>query len=166
MLFRSYFGVLCGFCVKYVGDLETAKDIVHDVFLNIWDKFDTLPDDTNFKSYLFTAARNKCLNAIRDTKSQTSLDAVETLIPGIEEAGLETAELAEKIEIAINLLPEKCREVFILSRVDGLKYAAIAEHMKISIKTVEGQMSKALRIIRQELAEYLSIILIFLIGMK
>lgn len=166
LLFRSYFGELCGFSTKYVGDLESAKDVVHDVFLALWNKFDTLPEDTNFKSYLFTAVRNKCLNAIRDSKSQTSLDDLETLVSGNEESGLETAELAETIEAALKLLPEKCREVFVLSRVEGLKYAAIADQMKISVKTVEGQMSKALRVLRHELAEYLSMILIFFIGMK
>ena len=88
LLFRSYFGELCGFSSKYVGDLEVAKDIVHDTFLALWDKYDSLPADTHFKSYLFTATRNRCLNNIRDRKNHEALDTTELLVADEEYTGI------------------------------------------------------------------------------
>jgi RNA polymerase sigma-70 factor (ECF subfamily) len=162
MLFRSYFGELCGFGVKYVGDLETAKDIVHEVFMVIWEKYEALPADTNYKSYLFTAVRNRCLNHIRNNKKHIGLEGSPEIAADPDHKKIEALELAERIEEGLGLLPEKCREIFELSRVEELKYAAIAERLNISVKTVEGQMSKALRILRQHLSEFLALLLTFL----
>ena len=157
-LFRSHFGELCGFSTKYVGD--TAKDIVHEVFIMIWEKFDSLSADTNYKSYLFTSVRNRCLNYIRDNKKHSDLDAILEIAAATNDDNIETIELAEQIEDGLDLLPEKCREIFELSRIEDLKYAAIAERLNISVKTVEGQMSKALRILRDHLSEFLIVLLI------
>lgn len=147
--------------MKFTGDLDAAKNLVHEVFIQVWEKFDSLPEDTNYKSYCYTAVRNRCLNYIRDKKKFVMLENVaENHLTEINSA-LETFELEQKIEAAIASLPEKCRMIFELNRIEGLKYAQIAEKMNISIKTVEAQMSKALGVMKEHLREFLTIIFIF-----
>ena len=131
-LFRTYFKPLCGFAMKYVKDLDDSKEVVHDVFVIVWGKFDDLGADVNYKSYLYTAVKNRCLNFIRSRSKLVKFDkAVEkTLISETHDA-LETSELEREIEMAIDTLPNKCRHVFKLSRFEGLKYAEIAKKMDI-----------------------------------
>ena len=146
--------------MKYVSDLDTAKNLVHEVFINVWQKYESLPSDTNYKSYLYTSIRNRCLNHIRSSKKHVALeDSPEQIQP--ESGGLELQELEMQVEMAINSLPEKCRIIFELSRYEELKYAEIAKKLDISVKTVEGQMTKALGILRRELARFLTLILFF-----
>lgn len=147
--------------MKFTGDLDAAKNLVHEVFIQVWDKFDTLPEDTNYKSYCYTAVRNKCLNYIRDRKKFVTIENVAEHRVAEVNSGMETSELEEKIEAAIASLPEKCRMVFELNRIEGLKYAEIAAKMNISVKTVEAQMSKALATMKEHLREFLTIIFIF-----
>ena len=91
-LFKGLFKPLCAFAIKFTGDLDTAKNLVHEVFLQVWEKFDSLPPDTNYKSYCYTAVRNKCLNYIRDKKKFVILqDAHDE--PRVTDTALETAEL-------------------------------------------------------------------------
>lgn len=162
LLFKMHFKELSLFAMKYLHDLDDAKSLVHDVFITLWEKYDGMERDSNYRSYLYTAVRNRCLNTIRDRKKVVSIDAVDQEKGGTETNELETSELATEIDFAINALPEKCREVFLLSRQEELKYAQIAEKMQISVKTVEAQMSKALKLMRSHLAEFLSV-LFFLI---
>jgi RNA polymerase sigma-70 factor, ECF subfamily len=157
-LFRELFPPLTGFALKYVGDPDDAKGVVHDVFVNLWDKFENLPTDSNLKSYLYTAVKNRCLNTIRDKRKHVTIDAVPEGALAESNSAMETAELEAEIEIGIASLPDKCRMVFVLNRKQGLKYAQIAEQLGISVKTVEAQMTKAMSILRTHLKEFLSII--------
>lgn len=159
-LFKELFKPLCGFAMKYTGDLDSSRNLVHEVFIQLWEKFDLLPSDTNYKSYCFTAVRNRCLNYIRDRKKFVTLENVSEDQRTVLNSALETAELEQKIESAIASLPGKCKMVFELNRVDGLKYSEIAAKMNISVKTVEAQMSKALAVLREHLSEFLVIIFI------
>jgi RNA polymerase sigma-70 factor, ECF subfamily len=161
-LFKELFAPLCGFSMKYIYDLDDAKNIVHEVFMSVWEKFENLSEGTSHKSYLYTAVKNKSLNFIRDKKKHVILEDVDDQEPMEENLSLETAELEKEIEIALQSLPEKCREVFELNRQEGLKYAEIAQKLNISIKTVEAQMSKALAIMREHLKDFM-ILLIFLL---
>jgi RNA polymerase sigma-70 factor (ECF subfamily) len=157
-LFRELFKPLCGFAMKYTNDVDDAKGVVHEVFVIVWEKFGTLPIDTNYRSYLYTAVRNRCLNFIRDKKKHVTLEKVAEHQAMETNTTLETLELERQITFAIESLPEKCRMVFELNRLEGLKYAQIAEKMQISVKTVEAQMSKALSVLRVHLAEFLTLI--------
>ena len=159
-LFRLHFEALCGLAAKYIKDFDDSKDIVHEVFTSFWQKFDSLPADTNYKSYLFTSVRNKSFNYLRDNKKHLNIIEAEFHVSGPGSESLESKELAREIDFALKLLPERCREVFELSRYENLKYSQIAEQLNISVKTVEGQMSKALRLLRVQLRGFLIIIII------
>ena len=148
--------------MKYVADLDDARNLVHDVFITTWEKFDSLPSDTNYRSYLYTSVRNRCLNHLRDTKKHLTIEKMAEHNYAEEIRPMEAAELEKEIELGINSLPEKCRMVFEMSRLEGLKYSEIAEKMNISVKTVEAQMSKALSVLREHLKEFLSLIFIIL----
>lgn len=167
-LFKEHFVHLCNFAQNYVSDLDDAKEIVQDVFINLWTKRETITSDKSVKSYLFTSVKNRCFNFIRDNKKFRSyvldIDIADYEVP-FENDPFSESELQTKINKTINKLPEKCRQVFKLSRVEELKYKEIADKLNISVKTVEAQMSKALKVLREELKEYIAVILL-LITMK
>ncbi len=165
-LFRTYFTSLCFFSMKYVPDLDTSKEIVHSVFINLWERRNEIETGTSLKSYLYTSVYNRSLNYIRDRKKfrigevkdedfnfSRNSDIVD---------GMESQELESKIAMLIDKMPEKCKEIFKLNRFEGLKYQEIADKLEISVKTVEAQMSKALRILREGLKTYLISLLILL----
>jgi RNA polymerase sigma-70 factor, ECF subfamily len=160
LLFKSEFKGLCHFAVQYVKDLDSAKEIVQEVFLGIWQKKETIDLSKSVKSYLTTSVRNRCLNHLRNQKKFNSeIIEIEDTTAGnhYQQADkLVEEEVRRKIESAIKELPEKCREIFILSRYERLKYQQIADHLDISVKTVETQMSKALQQMRIRLAEFLT----------
>ena len=164
LLFKENFESLCRLSIGYVSDFDASKDIVHDVFIGFWNKFDSLPPGSNYKSYLFKSVRNKSLNYLRDKKNHLSVEDLEETKTGKEENSLERTELEQEIRYGLELLPEKCLEVFELSRFEGLKYQEIADRLEISIKTVEAQMSKALKILRDHLKDFLICILIVLMN--
>lgn len=166
-LFREYFVPLTAFAKKYLNDIDAAKEIVHDVFVNLWTKRATIDIEKSVKSYLYTATYNRSLNFIRDNKKFDSNISVEdnfgTASMESVENNLEALELEEKINNSIALLPEKCKQVFLMSRFEGLKYHEIADKLNISIKTVEAQMSKALKVLKENLKDYLTILILLLL---
>ena len=163
-IFRAHFTPLCNFAMKFTGNLDEAKDLVHEVFIKTWEKFDSLPSDTNIKSYLYTAVNNRGINYVRDRRKFVASDEVIEMTSSPNPDSLETTELEGAIQMAIDLLPDRCREVFVLSRFEELKYSEIADRLDISIKTVEVQMSKALKHLREHLSDYLILIFILLYG--
>lgn len=165
-IFRKYFVALTYYAQKIINDHDSAKDIVHQVFINIWEKRENINLDQPIRSYLYTSVHNRCMNYIRDKDRFHPDDVSDTEIHyrlGFEEPDfLEKQETEARVAQAIAKLPERCGEVFRLNRFEDKKYNEIAEIMKISVKTVEAQMSKALRILREDLKDLL-VILIFLV---
>jgi RNA polymerase sigma-70 factor (ECF subfamily) len=165
-LFRTYFPGLCYFAQKYISDLDSSKEIVHKVFVSIWEKRESFDFDKSAKSYLFTAVYNRCMNHVRDQKKFVSDEVLELHNNDqniVNTDHLEASELECRIWKIINNLPERCKEIFVLNRFEGKKYGEIAEELDISLKTVETQMSKALKILRDNLKDYLKILIIFII---
>ncbi len=160
-LFRSHFSGLCFFAQKYVKDSVTAKEIVQDAFINLWEKRETIDMDRPVKSYLTMIIHNKCSNHLRDNRKFDSFILnLENLIDVPENDGTDSMvadELKTKIDAAIDELPEKCREIFMLNRYENQKYQEIATKLQISVKTVETQMSKALQHMRIRLADYITV---------
>ena len=159
VLFKSHFSALCSFALKYINDLDSAKEITHDIFINLWEKRLTIDLNKSIKSYLYTSVYNRCMNHIRDNKKFRQVDtAGEAFDENWDPSGkMGEAELDEKIHQTIDSLPVKCREIFLLNRFEELKYHEIAAKLEISVKTVEAQMSKALKILRENLAEYIRV---------
>lgn len=165
-LFREHFNGLTHFAITFVKDDETAREIVQEAFVNLWERKGEIDLSKPVKSYLSTMVRNRCLNHIRDNKkfSKELLDIEQAPenFPYEQPDKLVEAEIRAKIARGIDELPEKCREIFIMSRSENLKYHEIAEKLKISVKTVETQMSKALQHLRIRLSEYITLIIILL----
>lgn len=158
-LFREFFPPLLSFARKILVDEDDAREVVHQVFINLWEKRDKIDLSTSLKSYLFTSVHNRSLNVIRDRKKFSSEEVPEMAGEWDVSTQIESMELEEKINEAIASLPEKCRQIFELNRFDGLKYSEIAIQLNISVKTVENQMSKALKILREKLLKYLTLLL-------
>ncbi len=152
--------------MEYVKDHDIAREIVQDAFANLWEKRDSIQLDRSPKSYLGTSVRNRCLNYLRDHKKfDRSILEFEGLGAGhdyVEHDHLVVDELKASIEKATNDLPDKCRQVFLKNRVENMKYKEIADELDISVKTVEAQMSKALRIMRDKLSEFITLFLIII----
>jgi RNA polymerase sigma-70 factor (ECF subfamily) len=167
-LFMNYSKPLFYYALKFV-DEEAAKDAVQDVFLKL-SADQHLIISGSLNGLLFTMIRNKCLQQIEKQKVRASyqeasalrLKENEILFYSTEARSLIEQELREQLEKAIAALPDKCREVFILSRYHEKMNKEIAEELGISIKTVEKHISAALRLIRTELKDYLPLLMLFL----
>lgn len=166
-LFKEHFTGLCYFAQKYLGDLDSSKEVVHAVFVKIWENRAEFDFEKSAKSYLFTSVYNRSMNVIRDNKKFTTSDDDDSHARIMETGeftdSMELAELEGKIKESIQKLPEKCREIFQLNRFEGKKYAEIAESLNISVKTVEAQMSKALKTLRVDLKDYLYALIVLLL---
>ena len=163
-LFENYYQNLCRFAKGYVSDYETAEEIVQQVFINLWNRKDYIATEGPVKSYLFTSVKNRCLNHIRDRKKFRSyyLDIeTELTIPVAEKDNVMEEDLEAQLTKALDKLPEKCREIFMLCRFEDMKYKDVAEKLGISQKTVETQMSKALKILREEFKDFWFLIIFF-----
>lgn len=150
-IFKEYFDIVCMRIYRIIPERQIAEDLSQDVFLDLWRRRDTLNIKSTLKGYLLKSALNKSLNYIRDNKFELQqsdqLYKIQTneSSPQIK---LEIEEQQALVNAAINTLPEKCRLVFVLSRYEQLSYKEIAQKLDISVKTVENQMSKALKSLR------------------
>jgi len=166
-LYLDNFQALHRYAYTILNDSELAEEMVHQVFLKILERKNLLDVHTSLKAYLFRSVNNECLNYIKHQKVKQTYQSHATNemdnFPETPSSKLSYKELELQLKRAINDLPEQCRTIFQLSRFEELKYAQIADQLGISIKTVEAQMSKALKRLRVELADYLPLILWMLI---
>lgn len=157
ILFEQYFKLLCLRAIRVVKHQEVAEDLVQELFLEIWNKRETINIKSSFKSYLSRSIVNRSLNWLRANK-QIFEDAETGLMHTTDNysisAELQKEELETYINGCIDDLPEKCRQVFVLSRFEQLSYKEIAAKLEISVKTVENQISKALKLLRSRLETY------------
>lgn len=158
-LFRSYYTYLCRAVYKVLPDKHIAEDIVQEVFYELWRKRDRLQIKQSVSAYLRRAAINKTLNHIRAQKApvddETYLPINLTNKMASAQQNLQADELKDLINETIDLLPERCRLIFTLSRHEEMSNKEIATHLDLSIKTVENQMTKALKLLKAALAPYL-----------
>jgi RNA polymerase sigma-70 factor (ECF subfamily) len=157
-IFRAWYGPLVGTAERMLRDRAVAEELVQEVMLELWRRRESLAADSSAQAYLFQATRNRVLNHLRHLKiEQRSEPEVQSTLASTPHADAVVVqeELDVAIQRAVQALPDRCREVFELSRVHGLKYAEIAKTLGISVKTVEAQMGKALRMLRERLAHWL-----------
>jgi len=152
------------FAKQYIYDIEASKNIVQDVFTELWDKRNTLKEETNLNAWLFTVTKNKSLKIISHLKSQKNynsyLKSRQLDINYIALNDFNTSNFVfEELQVQINAVLEKlspaCRKVFEMSRFEDRKNKEIAEELNLSIKTVEAHISKALRSLKADLKDYL-----------
>ncbi|MDP3434699.1 MAG: RNA polymerase sigma-70 factor [Bacteroidota bacterium] len=165
-VYNEFFGVLYHLCLNYLHDEKVAEELVQDTFMKLWEIRETLNDQINIRNFLYTITKNNCLNYLRNQKislkHQENMKYLEMQFnyEALEKLGnyLQFEELRNKIDEAISKLPAEVIETFKLSRFEELSYREIAEQQGISIKTVEARISKALRILRVELKDYLPMV--------
>ena len=161
-LFKKYYQPLVNFAYRYVQNVQVAEDIIHDVFVYLWNEREKL-DFTNIKVYLYNAVKNRSLKHLDRKKVESKYRAVEIVMQtdvNTPETILINKELKESITAVINELPEKRREIFCMNRFDRLTYSEIAAVLNISIKTVETQMSRALKFMRNRLSHFLTLLIL------
>ena len=157
-LFRSHYAALHAFARGYIEDPQQAEEMVQDVFFKIWEKRDQIEINISLKSYLYSSVRNHCLNHLKHLKvrsrySDFVMNHESELHSDVEEK-LDFSELQEKVHELMQSLPEQCQRIFRMSRFEGKKQREIAEELGISIKTVENQMGRALKVMREGLKGY------------
>ena len=148
-LFHHYYPSLYQFALSIVKTGQVAEEVVSDVFLHIWQKRAALTRILNLKLYLFTSTKNTSLNYLRQQKRDTLLsDDYRVQLRSVyfdPEQLLITAEMINRIQLAIHQLPPRCQLIFKLVKEDGLRHKEVAELLNLSLKTVENQMTLALR---------------------
>ena len=156
--FRAHYARLVAAAESVVRSRAVAEELAQDVMLALWMKRETLVVEDSLLAYLYRATRNRALNHVRHERVHQRAAPLVADAPSVSPTGpsaLADAEIATAVSAALEHLPDRCREVFELSRVQYLTYAEIAASLGISIKTVEAQMGKALRILREQLADWL-----------
>lgn len=157
-IFNAFYAPLCQYALIYLSHSVIAEEIVHNLFIKLWENKAELEIRTSLKSYLFRSVRNQCLNHIRNQKKRPlyvgSLEEVEDEL--LEEISIyeeiDMPELKATIKSAIDDLPPKCRQIFLMSRESELTYNQIAEELSVSKKTVENQMGIALKRLKERLS--------------
>lgn len=164
LLFQFYYPGLVIYATQFAVDRLQAEDIVQNLFVRLWEKRQRVQLVGSLKSYLFTSVRNSCLNTLKHQKVENKY--VEQLYDLSEKNLLYqpnlyiASELQEIILGAIDKLPERCREVFVMSRLEQMKNDEIAEKLDLSKRTVETHISHALKILRVELTDYLPLLIL------
>lgn len=154
-LFQAYYSRLCVFSNSYVKSLDLSRDVVQEVYIKIWDNKENFHIRQSLKAYLYQAVRNQSLNFLQQKKQMERLEKRLIRQQEISESSrteeFNTEELSEKVWRLVEQLPERRRTIFILYRKHGLSYAEIAEVLNIARKTVENQMGKSLKFLRDNL---------------
>ncbi len=164
--FKEHFKGLHAYAYTMLKDEQAAEDVVQNIFLKLWEKKERIQIERSIAAYLYRSVYNDCINQINHMKVRNAYEAYETYASRnrhAEQDQVSYTELEQKISRALNELPEGCRTVFQMSRFEELKYHEIAGKLGISIKTVENQMGKALKLMREKLAEHLPAILLILL---
>jgi RNA polymerase sigma-70 factor (ECF subfamily) len=162
-VFSYYYTGLCTYTRRWVNNPDIAEDLVQDFFVRLWTNSSNIEITSSLKSYFFTSVKNRAINHLKHVKIKEKF-VVQTINGSTEDYSnweFTEPELTELIEKGMQKLPPRCREIFILSRFEGKDNGEIAEMLEISKRTVELQISNALKILRTELKDYLPSMLLF-----
>jgi RNA polymerase sigma-70 factor, ECF subfamily len=157
-LFKKYYAALVNYAYGFVKDMDASEEIVQDFFYNYWKNRKEIKIRLSVKSYLYRAIRNNSLKyleaqAVRRRYAEKVLETARESTPE-NNTGIEYNELNNLIEETLDELPERCRQIFRMSRYEDLKYEEIASRLSVSVKTVEANIGKALKLLRERLGKY------------
>ncbi len=161
-IFRQYYKSLCAQAHLYTQDLDLSQSLVQDCFIKLWEIREQAAGIENLSSWLVVAVRNKCVDYIRRHKRETTLKKTPDQYDENQDSDrlLLSREFEERLVQALNQLPARCRIAFEYSRFENLTYTEIASKMNVSVKAVEALVSRSLKILRIELKDYLSLIIL------
>ncbi len=170
--YDKYFRRIQSFSIQFIHDQEESENLAQEAFINLWQNKETIESINGIQSFLYTYAKSKCLNLIRHNKvkdkfksdvlNQKERELDIEVLNSIQFDTLELTELERIIQESINNLPPKTREVFIKKRFENKKNAEIAEEMQVTLKAVEAHMTKALKILKTKLSDYMFLLFIFI----
>ncbi|TSD64041.1 RNA polymerase sigma-70 factor [Inquilinus sp. KBS0705] len=167
-VFKDHFKTLHSYAYTFLKDDELAEEVVQNVFCRIWERREQLKTDGSIKAYLYRSVHNECLNYIKHQKVKAGFQVYYAAEMEQSEDNsskkVMANELEKHIQKAMSELPQQCRIIFQMSRFDQLKYQQIADEMGLSIKTIENQMGKALKLMRLKLAEFLTLLFVLFIS--
>lgn len=169
-LFRHHYSALCQYVGMLLHDNALAESIVDDVIFHVWEIRDRIEITTSLRSYLMRSVRNRCYDHVQSLRARTeqnvsALGAADSLrmdnyTDATQPQGiLIEKELEEAVARAVEALPEQCRRVFVASRMEGKRYEEIARETGLSVNTVKYHVKNALRLLRRDLAQYITAIL-------
>lgn len=164
-IFRRHYASLCLYAMRFINDQHSAEDVVQELFVKFWERRNELQINVSVQSYLYKSTYHASLNYLRGKKVRGSYQAnvqSESVELSDTTDSMIQGELEYRIESEINDLPSRTQEIFKLNRFENKKYREIAQDLNISIKTVEAHMSKALRTLTLNLAEYLPVLFVYL----
>jgi len=166
-VFKSHFNRLYAYAFTIVKEEIAAEEMVQNVFFKLWEKQENITIRTSVTAYLYRSVYHESLNYLKHLKVKAAYQshAAYTMGNQSDNAGSKAlvSELERKLNQALSELPEQCRTIFQMSRFEELKYQEIADRLGLSVKTIENQMGKALKILRVKLADYLPLVIAFLI---
>lgn len=166
--FKTHFKALHAYACTILRSEAMAEEMVQNVFYKLWEKREQVNIKESLSAYLYRAVYHECLNYLKHSKVKNAYQSHATYHSHeAQNANERTSlkELEERLAIALKSLPEQCRTIFQMSRFEELKYREIADELGLSVKTVENQMGKALRILREQLADFLPMILFALLNL-
>ena len=163
-VFHYYYSGLCAYAERITKNEEVAEDIVQELFITLWIKFDSIQINSSLKNYLFTSVKNRSLDYIKKEKTkEKGIQNISYTIKPSENLSIywfAESELKELIDKCLESLPPRCCEIIVMSRFEGFKNQEIADKLGISKRTVELQISNALRQLREDLKNYLPSVLL------
>ena len=152
-LFDNYYNSLCNHALRLVKDASIAEDVVQEVMMTIWKKRAQINIDSSLKAYLYRSVTNRSLNHLRDKRNQVvEIEDKYLDVSADVEQKIYYNETEQIIMNEVNKLSPRCRQIFIMNRLDQMKYKEIAAELEISVKTVEHHIAKGLHILRDSLA--------------
>lgn len=159
--FRSLYQPLCYYALKFVSSPDIAEEIVQDLFFTLWEKHEELSINTSLKSYMYAATHNRCLKYLDHRRIEMKYEEYVREHTGTYTEpltdGSNLKDIQQIIDKTLSSLPEKCSRIFRMNRFEGLRYNDIAQKLSISVKTVEANMGKALKLLRKNLKAYVEI---------
>ena len=155
-LFRKYYASIVRFIFRFVKDRDTSEEIAQELFISFWENAPRLAIKISFKSYLYTSARNHALNYLKKNTIREKYHRLSATADNSGSENIDSMTFNDLIRKALQILPDKCREIFVLSKYEGLTYDEIADYMGLSKKTIENQMGIGLKKIREWLQPYIN----------